>query len=275
MIKFVTMLSKVKIHSLTYVLIILSIITAQIGELAITLLVVVVHELGHACAANFFNWKINRINILPFGGELDSDHFGISPFHEELIVVIFGPLMNVLILFNGFILNENYFVNYLLQVNLLVLVANLLPIWPLDGGKLVNLFLTCKFPFRASFIMTLFLSIFFLALLGLFLLFSGFELLNGWIFFAFLAFAIWKGFKQKEFLFYRFLLSKKNESEVTLLKVNDTETVFEVIRKLKKGRQSKILVMKKSKCIGIVEEHILIELLLKDKQFNTPIWLCI
>lgn len=272
------LLLKVRVHSLTLLLIVLSVLTARIGELAITLLVVVGHELGHACMASLFNWKINQINILPFGGELDTDNFGVSPIREEFIVVIAGPIFNIIVAVILIFLtseNSNYYVEFFMRVNLVVLIANLLPIWPLDGGKLLHIALSLICPFREAFKRTLILSSFLTILLSVVFLLLGVKLLNGWIFIAFLVFAIWRGFKQKEFLFYRFLLSKKSGKWLGELKVDSTNTVIEVVRKLRKDRNYKICVMKNNECIGMLDEEVVIELLLKKKLFNTEIGSCI
>lgn len=277
MSKFILLLPKIKIHSLTLLLIVLSIVTARIGELVITLVVVIGHELGHACMASVFNWKINQINILPFGGELDTDNFGVSSLWEEFLVIISGPLINVfvaslLFLGDG---SSGYYGKYFMQVNFAVLLANLLPIWPLDGGKLVNIALSFIYPFREAFNKTLILSVISIILLSVGFLMLNIKILNGWIFIAFLVFAIWKGFKQKEFLFYRFLLSKKSGERAYILEVSSDESVIEVVRKLRKGRSFNIHVFKKSKCIGVLSEEAVIELLLEKKLYYDNIGSCI
>lgn len=272
--QFILILPKIKIHSLTLLLIVLSIVTARIGELAITLLVVVGHELGHACMASCFNWKINQITILPFGGELDTDNFGTSPLREELLVVLSGPLFNVacavMLLFLADT-NGVYYVKYFMQVNLVILLANLLPIWPLDGGKLMNILLSLFCSFREAFNKTLLLSIFLTIFLSVGFLVLNVKILNGWIFIAFLVFAIWRGFKQREFLFYRFLLSKKSDERVFILEVAKDDMVIEVVRKLRKGRSCKIHILRNNECIGELEEDFVIELLLEKKMYNAKI----
>lgn len=276
--RLILLLLKIRIHSLTLLLIILSILTARIGELAITLLVVAGHELGHACMANYFNWKINQINILPFGGELDTDDFGVRPIHEEFLVVIAGPLFNTIVAVTMFFLtdaSDRYYVEYFMKINLVVLLANLLPIWPLDGGKLVNIAMTLIYPFRNAFYRTLIISIFSIILLSIGFFALGVKILNGWIFITFLVFSIWRGFKQREFLFYRFLLSKKSGNRILNLEVDAAETVIEVVRKLRKDRTCKIHVLKNGKCIGTLDEDEVIELLLNKKLFNNEIGCCI
>ena len=85
-------LTKIRIHPLTWVMFALSVLTARFTELLLMFLVVLCHELGHAFAAQLFGWRIKSVTLLPFGGELDTDEHGNRPWKEELIVLAAGPL---------------------------------------------------------------------------------------------------------------------------------------------------------------------------------------
>ena len=73
----------------------LAIMTAHFFELTMFLMIVLIHELGHAFAASFYSWRIKRISLLPFGGVAEMDEHGNRPLKEEAIVTLAGPLQHV------------------------------------------------------------------------------------------------------------------------------------------------------------------------------------
>ena len=73
----------------------LAIMTAHFFELTMFLIIVLIHELGHAFAASFYSWRIKRISLLPFGGVAEMDEHGNRPLKEEAIVTLAGPLQHV------------------------------------------------------------------------------------------------------------------------------------------------------------------------------------
>lgn len=138
-----------KIHFLTYLLIIISIITGRFKTIILFMFIIVVHELGHFLIAKLLNWKIDKIYIYPLGGLTKFKESINKPFHEELLVTIMGPIFQIIVT----ILLKDKDSNILLLSNFL-LIFNLLPIVPLDGGKLLNLFLSAFIPYNKSIILT-------------------------------------------------------------------------------------------------------------------------
>ena len=116
---------------------------------------IIVHEIGHLSLGLYFKWNIKNITIYPFGGCIKFDDKINRPIKEEFLILIFGPIFQVIffliiyILFlNGFISYRN--INIMKSYNLALLIFNLLPIYPLDGGMLVNLLLQEKISYRKS-----------------------------------------------------------------------------------------------------------------------------
>lgn len=114
---------------------------------------VILHELGHALMAQRFNIKTRGISILPIGGVAQLESIPEKP-KEELLVALAGPAVNVLIAailypFVRFIQNigelesithigpTNFFAA-LMTVNLWLALFNLIPAFPMDGGRVLR-----------------------------------------------------------------------------------------------------------------------------------------
>lgn len=122
---------------------------------------VVLHELGHALTAQRFGIKTTKITLLPIGGVASLEKMPEQP-KQELLVAIAGPLVNVfiaLILYflvpvqsilrlHPMDLLENLnnltltnFLFYLFIANVGLVVFNLIPAFPMDGGRVLRAFL--------------------------------------------------------------------------------------------------------------------------------------
>jgi Zn-dependent protease len=151
---------------------------------------VILHELGHAFAAAAFRIPTRDITMYPFGGVASIEKLPESPW-QELVIALAGPLVNFLItgviaagLFLGgapWEMSLSYFSQYeltlleylkqLAKLNTYLALFNLLPAFPMDGGRVLRAFLAMRFPYaRATSIAATVGQIFavFFALLGLF-----------------------------------------------------------------------------------------------------------
>ncbi len=146
-----------KIHYLFYLVAFICIITGFFKPFVFISLLIIVHELGHYITALYYKWKIDKIIIFPFGGvTLFNDHLN-KPIKEEFMILIMGPLFQVLFYF---------LVTFLFGYNTLftkyhyaLLIFNLLPIFPLDGSKLIHLLFDKCFAFKKSHLLTMILSL--------------------------------------------------------------------------------------------------------------------
>ena len=114
---------------------------------------IIIHELGHLTMAVYYKWNLDKIAVYPFGGCVKFNERLTKPLKEEFLILLSGPLaqmifflfvsfleMNGLITYRNFLLFKSY--HYTL------LIFNLLPIYPLDGGKILNIFLNAMFPYK-------------------------------------------------------------------------------------------------------------------------------
>lgn len=213
MIKYGRLLGKVRIHPLFWLVAGIAILTGYFWELSILFLIVFIHELGHAAAAQYFSWKIKKILILPFGGTCEVDEHGNRPIFEELIIVAAGPLQHIwLAAFavaletSGLITMDSALLFH--KFNLMVFLFNLLPVWPLDGGKLLYLIMSARYPFLDAIKKTLILSLIMLTAIHLIFLFASPLNLHIWIVLFYLYISLWLEWKQVRYAFMRFLLER-------------------------------------------------------------------
>lgn len=141
------------------------------GVLTILLLFVCVtlHEYGHALAARRFGIGTRSILLLPIGGVANLERIPEKP-GQEIVIVAAGPLVNValavlllpvaLVVGNGAgvfnfnamgasIQNPGFFnlLVFLISTNILLALFNLLPAFPLDGGRLLRALLAYTMPY--------------------------------------------------------------------------------------------------------------------------------
>lgn len=88
-----------------------------------------------------------------------------------------------------------------------LLIFNLLPIWPLDGAKLLNLNLLKIFPYKKTHLLTLYISYIVLVLVFLFLKFIFFNI-SLYLLLVLLLFKVIEENKNHDLLFNKFLLER-------------------------------------------------------------------
>lgn len=107
---------------------------ALVGLFAIVLL----HELGHCLAGRYFGCETKQIVLYPFGG-FAFMKISLNPI-EELFIAVAGPLVNVafipILIWCESIYPDSYFVQQIQLNNLVMLIFNLVPSYPMDGGRI-------------------------------------------------------------------------------------------------------------------------------------------
>ncbi len=127
---------------------------------------VLLHEFGHALSARYYGVQTKDITILPIGGVARLDHLPEKPF-QEFVVAIAGPAVNVVIYailaaflyfthslqfsFTELLADDSNemivdpvigFLATLMQANLMLVVFNMIPAFPMDGGRVLRALLS-------------------------------------------------------------------------------------------------------------------------------------
>lgn len=120
-------------------------------------LCVVLHEFGHIVAAQRYGVQTPDVTLLPIGGVARLERIPEEPA-QELVVALAGPAVNVVIavvlwlLLGGFVPMESAEVTNpgvsmlarLAAVNIFIAVFNLIPAFPMDGGRVLRALLTYR-----------------------------------------------------------------------------------------------------------------------------------
>lgn len=123
------------------------------------------HECGHFLMALLFGFSVDKIYFYPWGGISKFTTKLNTSLFFEFIVLFMGPFFQVITYF--ILCNISFFNGYLdliRNIHYSLLFFNLMPIYPLDGGKLVNIIFNLFFPFRRSLFFSIYFSYFFLIL---------------------------------------------------------------------------------------------------------------
>lgn len=146
---------KITLHPLFGFIILASVFTGYFIELLILFGIVLIHELGHTTMASYFGWKVKGIELLPFGGVAVVEQQGVVPAREELFVAMAGPLQNGWLIGVSLLLNWQglwplAWGEYFITANLMIALFNLLPVLPLDGGRMLQATMSMVLPYYKS-----------------------------------------------------------------------------------------------------------------------------
>ncbi len=163
---------------------------------------IIFHELGHFLTAKVFNWKVDKIYIYPLGGLTKfNERINVS-FIEELLVTLMGPIFQI-----GLSLYLRRYYEEVMVMNKVLLLFNLLPIVPLDGGKLLSLMLQKIVPYYKNLNLTLIISLLSYLVSFLYIVFFIPSLFIILVVFL-LIFKIYDEFKLRRYYFNKFLLER-------------------------------------------------------------------
>lgn len=138
-----------KIHPLFLLVGIWYAFTGELFLFLLSALVAIQHECAHAFASARLGYRLNKIVLMPFGAVIDGDLRGIS-FKDEIYVAMWGPLCNLLTA--GFFIalwwlapTMYAFTDTACLSSLSIALVNLLPAYPLDGGRILKCALAREF----------------------------------------------------------------------------------------------------------------------------------
>lgn len=260
---------RIRIHLLFWGVIGLSVATGHFVEVLTLFVIVLIHEIGHVAMARELGWTVSEVQLLPFGGVATMEETYAADPLDEIVVALAGPFLNVAMMAVSYLfwatgLWTEEWARFFLVSNATVAGFNLLPIWPLDGGRIVQAILCWFLSYRQAVLVSLSASTLLAALMvGL----SSFDFkINLLVVSIYLLTVNIQTFLRFPYQFLRFLMEKyvrqPEEHSVQAVRVRPEETVWEVSQKLRRG-SSHLFYVQGAGLLG--EEQLLYALLFEQK----------
>lgn len=111
-------------------------------------LAAILHEVAHIACAKAFSVSVSRIELYPFGISARLKSGYIQSSEKEFVIAFSGPAFSLLLYWICIILYrfvQSEFFRFGADINLCLCLVNLIPILPLDGGRMVKALLTARF----------------------------------------------------------------------------------------------------------------------------------
>ncbi|SDK57881.1 M50 family metallopeptidase [Natronincola ferrireducens] len=145
----------IKINYLLIPIWVFSIYYEYFHELILVMLVIVTHELAHSFVAIYYGVNVTEIELFPFGGVARAENYlDLDPF-KEMVISIVGPIVNfvlllIAIMIQSYITTQVDILLFFIFINLTIGLFNMLPILPLDGGRILRAYLSNKIGFKKA-----------------------------------------------------------------------------------------------------------------------------
>jgi len=157
-------MNKIKFHYTYYIISFSFLLTGQFLNLLIFTSLIVIHELGHYLACSITKVNVKNIIIYPYGGITKIDDIIDIDLRKELLISILGIIIQSIYFFIIHILYKNYLIrdyvyNIFCNYHYSMLIFNLIPIYPLDGSKILNIVINKIFNFKISNLLLIIISI--------------------------------------------------------------------------------------------------------------------
>lgn len=126
-----------------------------IDRAAIAFATVLLHEMGHVFAARRLGIRAESVELFPFGGVVRLKETAVLSPLQEIKMSLAGPLTSIGLFCLGLGLMKCGYLTgsrgqFFLTVNLTLAVFNLLPGLPLDGGRMLRAWLSCRKDLRTA-----------------------------------------------------------------------------------------------------------------------------
>jgi Zn-dependent protease/CBS domain-containing protein len=138
-------------------------VAISVGFIIAVFTCIVFHELGHALTARRFGVRTSDITLLPIGGVARLERIPERPW-QELLIALAGPAVNVVIVAILALLGVRFphmsaakpelkaseFLPIIMMFNTFMAAFNMLPAFPMDGGRVLRALLALRLPYTRA-----------------------------------------------------------------------------------------------------------------------------
>lgn len=273
------------LHPLFVIIMLTSVLTGHFIELFTLFMIVFIHEMGHLSAAVGLGIKVRSVQLLPFGGVVHIEEEGKMTAVKEILIALAGPLQNVIMILGVLLLRQlgwgdEAFLTYLIQGNMIIACFNLLPILPLDGGRIIQALASCYLPYHATLLWCARISVIcsagtiLYALLPFFMK-QGPIQLNLLMIGTFLLYSNWTDYRHVPYRFMRFLVSRERYKEGASRVSSITQPIMadpmkpleSILRLFRRGKYHLVYVVNaQGEVFAVLPEQSLIEAYFASKE---------
>ena len=132
-------MAKLKVHPIFLMMLLLWALSGNIAQYFLVLVSLLWHEAGHLVMAKLFGVKVKRITMLPFGARIEFLNGQAISYTSLIWIAAGGPIFTLLAYSVNYYI-PSIFREEFIMIQLGLLCVNLLPIYPLDGFKLVEVY---------------------------------------------------------------------------------------------------------------------------------------
>lgn len=147
---------RIRIDLKIFIFFVLFYFTKQLKIYSIVMFFCLIHELGHIIIGIMLKLKLDKIEIMPFGlsasfiGNMSDIEYKIKNGNvlelKKIIIAISGPIVNLILIM--IFLYIDIFDNIRQEIiysNVLIFIFNMMPLYPLDGGRIIKGILHIEF----------------------------------------------------------------------------------------------------------------------------------
>ncbi|MBQ3020645.1 MAG: site-2 protease family protein [Bacilli bacterium] len=199
-----------KINIFTYLFFLLSMLSGYFKEISIAYIILIIHELGHFFLMKYYDINVDNITLYPYGGMIKSNMLINTNSLRVLIISLGGILSQVLLYIVMFFLYKFYVIDFnifslFIKYNLYIIIFNLLPIYPLDGFKILSSILELIFNFKLSIKISFIINIIFLVL---FIIYLYLLKINNYMIVIFLLCSLFNYLKEIKYIINKFYIER-------------------------------------------------------------------
>lgn len=132
---------QIKVNLQIFLFIVVFILTHQIEIYGWIMLFAFVHELGHICTGLILKLKPKTLELMPFGVSITFEIYEYKKLVEtkKIIIALAGPVTNlIIVLVTNFLHINDNLKQMIIYSNLLIAIFNMIPLYPLDGGRILK-----------------------------------------------------------------------------------------------------------------------------------------
>lgn len=213
---------------------------------------IVVHELAHSLIAGKLGYKLNNFELMPYGAKVSMQN-GFASKKDQILIALAGPLTNLFFCFIFYFISLIFpqsfvYLKSLILANLITFLYNCLPIFPLDGGRILNAIFLQKASEKTKQNVHFVINIVFISLFVALFIISIFIKIN-YNFLVVAGFIFINLFEKDNSIYYDFIHTLPKESDlkqgvkIESYALNLNSTLFDCFKLLRSNQEAQFIIL--------------------------------